>query len=65
MQSALEKGQFQWVLQLADYLLVLDYNTADVTAAKVSALRGTARQQISAAARNYYFSVARELESGQ
>jgi len=59
--AATDADDFQWALQLADYLLAVEYRVADVTAIKVEALRGIAVLQSNPTARNYYFSVANEL----
>ena len=61
LQDAVASEDFQWAMQLADYLLATDYRTTEVTEIKIQALRGIARQQINPTARNYYFSVANEL----
>lgn len=62
LDKAVQNGDFQWSLQLADYLLQTDYNADKVTGLKIKALRGLAKQQINAPARNYYLSYAYELE---
>ena len=61
LQDAVASEDYQWAMQLADYLLATDYRTTEVTEIKIQALRGIARQQINPTARNYYFSVANEL----
>ena len=61
LQDALASEDYQWAMQLADYLLATEYRTAESTEIKIQALRGVARQQINPTARNYYFSFANEL----
>ncbi|WP_202907541.1 alkyl/aryl-sulfatase [Mariniblastus fucicola] len=66
MQAALEKGEFQWALELSDHLKWLD--DADRKLArkvKIEALRGLAAREYNAPNRNYYVSYANELESGR
>lgn len=60
-RSALEKGDVQWALELADHLLALDANLREARLLKATALERLARDQTSANARNYYLSVARQL----
>ena len=61
LQNAIASEDYQWAMQLADYLLATEYQTTEVTEIKIQALRGIARQQINPTARNYYFSFANEL----
>ena len=61
LQAAIADQDYQWAMQLADYLLVAGHRPAEVTEIKIAALRGLAKLQINPTARNYYFSVAREL----
>ena len=61
LQEAIASEEYQWTMQLADYLLATEYRTTEVTEIKIQALRGIARQQINPTARNYYFSFANEL----
>lgn len=66
MQSALANKDYQWALELSDYVKWLD--DADKQLArtvKISALRGLGAQEFNAPNRNYYLSYANELESGQ
>lgn len=63
LNKAKEEGNYQWGLQLADYLLQTDFETSKVIDAKVWLLRALASQQINAPARNYYLSYAYELEN--
>lgn len=62
LNKAIKEGNYQWALQLADYLLQTDYERTKVIEAKVRLLRALASQQINAPARNYYLSYAYELE---
>ncbi|MCZ6675550.1 MAG: alkyl/aryl-sulfatase [Verrucomicrobia bacterium] len=61
LKKAMVAEDYQWVMQLADYLITLRYQVDEVTDVKVKALRALAKQQINAPARNYYLSVAKEL----
>ena len=66
MRTALKRKEYQWALQLADYLKWLD--DADkvlVRKTRVEALRALAAKEYNAPNRNYYLSYANELESGQ
>lgn len=66
MNQALKDEDFQWALELSDYVKWLD--DADVKLArkvKIAALRGLAAREFNAPNRNYYLSYANELESGQ
>ena len=62
LNKATEEGNYQWGLQLADYLLQTDYERTKVIEAKIKLLRALAAQQINAPARNYYLSYSYELE---
>ncbi len=62
LAHALQEGNYQWGLQLADYLLQTEYKKSKVTEAKIKLLRALALQQKNAPARNYYLSYAHELE---
>lgn len=63
LNSAFEDGDYQWGLQLSDYLLQLNYKAGEVIVLKIALLRKLAAQQINAPARNYYLSFANELEA--
>ncbi|WP_417749159.1 alkyl sulfatase dimerization domain-containing protein [Rosistilla oblonga] len=66
MESALEKQDYQWAMELSDHVKWLD--DADRKLArktKIAALRGLAAREYNAPNRNYYLSYANELESGQ
>ncbi|WP_222942459.1 alkyl/aryl-sulfatase [Arenibacter arenosicollis] len=65
LNRATKEGNYQWGLQLADYLLQTDYERTKVIEAKVRLLRALASQQINAPARNYYLSYAYELEKNR
>lgn len=60
--KAMEEGDYQWGMQLSDYLLALDDNDTNAKQMKIQALRKAAATQINAPARNYYLSYAKELE---
>ena len=62
LSQALEKSDYQWGLELADYLLKTDYEKVKVTNVKIALLRALAAEQINAPARNYYLSYSYELE---
>jgi uncharacterized sulfatase len=62
LHKALKNGEYQWGLQLSDYLLQVEYEKIEVTKVKIELLRALAAQQINAPARNYYLSYAYELE---
>lgn len=62
LSSALNEGEYQWGLQLADYLLEVNYRNEEVKKLKIELLRKLAAQQINAPARNYYLSFANEME---
>lgn len=66
MLQAMEDGELQWALQLADHLRWLeDADRQLVLETKIRALRGLAAREYNAPNRNYYLSYANELESGQ
>jgi len=62
LNKASKTGNYQWGLQLADYLLAVDYEKAKVMEVKIKLLRSLAAQQINAPARNYYLSYSYEME---
>ena len=62
LNRALEQGDYQWGLELADYLLATDYEKVKVSQVKIRLLRALAAQQINAPARNYYLSYSYEME---
>lgn len=61
-KSALDSGDAQWAMELADRLIVSDQAVSDAQRIKVTALRQLADQTINAPTRNYYLLVAREIE---
>ena len=65
-RAAMKEGDFQWALELADYLKWMGKaereSARDI---KISALRSLAAQEYNAPNRNYYLSYAIELESGK
>ena len=63
LQKALNKGDYQWGLKLADQLLQVEYNKNEVLVLKIQLLKKIADKQINAPARNYYLSYAYELEN--
>jgi len=62
LRNTLDEDDYQWGLQLADYLLQTNFKSVEVTKIKIKLLRKLAIQQINAPARNYYLSYANELE---
>lgn len=63
--KAFKDKDYQWGLQLSDYLLQTDYKTSQVIEVKINLLKALAEQQINAPARNYYLSYAYELENAR
>lgn len=62
LSKAVKDDEYQWGLQLTDYLLQTDYERPKVIAVKIKLLRALAAQHINAPARNYYLSYSYELE---
>ena len=62
MDEALDNGDHQWALQLADRVARLDGFSNSAKKTKRKALLALAEQQINATARNYYISCAKELD---
>ncbi len=62
LEKTVAEGNYQWGLQLADYLLQTNYKKTKVIETKIKLLKGLATQQKNAPARNYYLSYAYELE---
>jgi len=60
-KAALDSDDPQWAAQLADYLIALDPESAASKQLKADALAMLARETVTATARNYYLTVAREL----
>lgn len=63
LKNAVKTRDYQWALQLSDYLIAFPYRVDEVTAIKVTALKGISKLQVNAPARNYYLSVAKELNT--
>ena len=61
-ETALEDGQPQWAMELADRLIAAETGLAAARQVKVKALRKLADATINAPTRNYYLLSARELE---
>ena len=61
MDVALEDADYQWALQLADRVALLNGFHGRAKMVKRSALLALAEEQLNATARNYYISVAKEL----
>ncbi len=62
-EIAIIEKNYQWGLQLADYLLAIDKSNKKGIQMKIKALRKSAATQINAPARNYYLSYANEMEA--
>lgn len=62
-EAALETGDDQWAMELADRLLAAGEEKDAARRVKVAALRRLADATINAPTRNYYLSAARELEA--
>ena len=62
--NALDSGDTQWALELADLLLTLDPEQAEMRHAKARGLMDLARQETSANGRHYYIAYAREMLEG-
>ncbi|QZE14800.1 alkyl/aryl-sulfatase [Halosquirtibacter laminarini] len=63
--KAYQQEEYQWALQLSDYLIITKYKVAEVTKIQIKCLRALASQQLNAPARNYYLSCAEELNTKQ
>lgn len=63
-QDALEQGNAQWALELSDHLQVLLPDNAEVKTLRAGALRTLGAAEANPNARNYYFTVAREVQDG-
>ena len=61
-QKALDEGEAQWAMELADRLIASDNELVEARQVKVTALRILADQTVNAPTRNYYLLSARELE---
>ena len=60
--KAVSDGDYQWALELTDYLLILEPGMEEARNLKANALRALGERQIAATARNYYLTRALELE---
>ncbi|MFG0297470.1 MAG: alkyl sulfatase dimerization domain-containing protein, partial [Maioricimonas sp. JB045] len=66
MQAALAQEDYQWALELADYVKWLEDGDRELARkVKIAALRGLAAREYNAPNRNYYSSYANELEAGE
>lgn len=63
-QDALTQGNAQWALKLSDHLLVLQPDSDEVKTLRANALRKLGAAEANPNARNYYFTVAREVQDG-
>ncbi len=61
--SALENGEPQWAMELADRLIFANQLADDAVALKIRCLQSLASGEINATARNYYLSAARDLSA--
>lgn len=61
-KNALEKKEFQWALELTDYLIRLAHNLEEVNNIRYECLIGLGEQQSNPNARNYFLSQALELK---
>ncbi|CAN0583145.1 unnamed protein product [Ectocarpus sp. 12 AP-2014] len=61
-EQALQEGDLQWAMELADRLIAADTQTAAARQIKIAAMRLLADQTINAPMRNYYLLSARELD---
>ena len=61
-QLAAHENDYQWALELSDYLLAANEHIAAARILKVTALRAMAELEINATARNYYLVSAYEIE---
>lgn len=64
-ETTLVAKDFQWAVELADYLLALDPAHTRATEVKIEALRALGERQMNATARNYYLTVANRLKDLQ
>ncbi|MBL4906734.1 MAG: MBL fold metallo-hydrolase [Sneathiella sp.] len=62
-QQALQTGDYQWALQLADTLLVMDKVDEVAVGIRLKSLKALADREISANGRNYYLTQAAEMEA--
>jgi alkyl sulfatase BDS1-like metallo-beta-lactamase superfamily hydrolase len=62
IREAFERENYQWALELADQLIVLNRDLQEARQLKAEALTALAQKQLSAPARNYYLTQALETE---
>ena len=60
-KNALSNNEFQWTLQLTDFLLKVTPTNKEVISLRIKALDGLGNQQSNPNARYYYLSSAEEL----
>ncbi|TXS92897.1 MBL fold metallo-hydrolase [Parahaliea maris] len=63
-RQALEDGDTQWALSLSDHLMVLQPEDEASRSLRTDALRKLGETEANPNARNYYFTVAREVQDG-
>lgn len=61
-QKAFEDRDYQWTLQLTDYLTALEFRTEEAKKLKAKTLKLLARQQANGNAKHYYLSSAKQLK---
>jgi len=61
IDEAVQKGDYQWASQLCDHVLALEPSNSAAMIFKADALTGLAEHILTATARNYYLSAAKEL----
>lgn len=61
--AALDREDYQWVAELADYVLGVEEDNGEARLLKADALEALGEQQISANARNWYLTSARFLRA--
>ena len=61
-QKAIDAGEAQWAMELADRLIAADVELVAAHQVKITAMRILADQTVNAPTRNYYLHSARELE---
>ena len=62
--EAVESGEYQWALQLVDYLITLTPGEKELLTSKAEILEQRAEQTLTTTARNYYRSIALKLKQG-
>ena len=63
-QKALNDSDAQWALDLSDHLMILMPDNDTVKTLRADALRQLGEKEANPNARNYYFTVAREVQDG-